>query len=114
MKKLFLVIVAVFIILPSLQAQSNVNSYKYVIVPLQYKFLKGQNKYRLNTLTKQLFLKSGYEVYYDNQLLPDDVFQDRCLAMYVDVNEVEKAAEHIDTTEIVCSIRVTSEEWNHR
>ena len=90
MKKLFLVIVTVFIILPSLQAQSNVNSYKYVIVPLQYKFLKGQNKYRLNTLTKQLFLKSGYEVYYDNQLLPDDVFQDRCLAMYVDVNEVEK------------------------
>lgn len=90
MKKLFLIIVTVLIVLPSLNAQSEVNSYKYVIVPLQYKFLKGQNKYRLNTLTKQLFLKSGYEVYYDNQLLPDDVFQDRCLAMYADVNEVEK------------------------
>ncbi|MCA0133614.1 hypothetical protein [Winogradskyella alexanderae] len=90
MKKFFLLLLILSFTLTKTNAQAKVNTYKYVIVPLQYKFLKGQNAYRLNTLTKQLFLKSGYEVYYDNQLLPDDVFEDRCLAMYVDVNEVDK------------------------
>lgn len=90
MKKFFLSLILIAFVVSSINAQSKVNSYKYIIVPLQYKFLKGQNKYRLNTLTKQLFLNSGYEVYYDNQLLPKDVFEDRCLAMYADVNEVDK------------------------
>ncbi len=90
MKKFFLSLILIAFVVSGINAQSKVNSYKYIIVPLQYKFLKGQNKYRLNTLTKQLFLNSGYEVYYDNQLLPNDVFEDRCLAMYADVNEVDK------------------------
>ena len=90
MKKIIVSLIVTAFLATSVNAQAEVNSFKYVIVPLQYKFLKGQNKYRLNTLTKQLFLKSGYEVYYDNQLLPDDVFEDRCLAMYADVNEIEK------------------------
>ena len=41
-------------------------------------------------MTKQLFLKSGYEVYYDKQLIPADLFEDRCLAMYADVNEIDR------------------------
>ena len=28
----------------NLQAQKSINDYKYVVVPLQYEFLKGQNQ----------------------------------------------------------------------
>jgi hypothetical protein len=89
MKKLLSILLICCFALLKVYSQTEVNSYKYVIVPLQYKFLKGENKYRLNTLTKQLFLKSGYEVFYDKQLYPEDLFKDRCLAMYADVNEVD-------------------------
>lgn len=90
MKKIVSILIICCFALLKVNSQTEVNSYKYIIVPLQYKFLKGENKYRLNTLTKQLFLKSGYEVYYDKQLIPADLFEDRCLAMYADVNEIDR------------------------
>lgn len=89
MKKIVSILIICCFALLKVNSQTEVNSYKYIIVPLQYKFLKGENKYRLNTLTKHLFLKSGYEVYYDKQLIPADLFEDRCLAMYADVNEID-------------------------
>jgi hypothetical protein len=70
-------------------AQNTVNDYKYVVVPLQYDFLKGQNVYRLNTLTKVLFKQHGFDVYFEKSELPTDLFEDRCLAMYADVHEVK-------------------------
>lgn len=90
MKKIVSILIICCFALLKVNSQTEVNSYKYIIVPLQYKFLKGENKYRLNTLTKHLFLKSGYEVYYDKQLIPADLFEDRCLAMYADVNEIDR------------------------
>ena len=70
-------------------AQTDLNNYKYVVVPLQYDFLKGQDVYRLNTLTKFLFKEGGYDVYFEKQQLPEDLFSDRCLALYADVKEVK-------------------------
>lgn len=69
--------------------QNTINDYKYVVVPLQYDFLKGQNTYRLNTLTKVLFQQHGFDVYFEKSELPEDLFEDRCLAMYADVQEVK-------------------------
>jgi len=69
-------------------AQKNINNYKYVVVPLQYDFLKGKNVYRLNTFTKYLFKQNGFDVYFTEEELPQDLFEDRCLAMYADVKEV--------------------------
>ena len=41
-------------------SQSELNSYKYVIVPDSYGFLKGvEDKYQLNALTQFLFEKNG-------------------------------------------------------
>jgi hypothetical protein len=70
------------------ESQTDLNNYKYVVVPLQYDFLKGQDVYRLNTLTKFLFKQSEFDVYFDKQELPDDLFKDRCLALYADVKEL--------------------------
>ncbi|WP_400080941.1 hypothetical protein [Winogradskyella sp. R77965] len=70
------------------ESQTELNNYKYIVVPLQYDFLKGQDVYRLNTLTKFLFKKSEFDVYFEKQQLPEDLFKDRCLALYADVKNV--------------------------
>ncbi len=70
------------------ESQTNLNDYKYVVVPLQYEFLKGQNTHRLNTLTKVLFKQGGFDVHFEKAELPEDLFENRCLALYADVHKV--------------------------
>ena len=41
----------------------SLNDYKYVIVPGKFDFLKESDKYQLNSLTKFLFEKYGFEAY---------------------------------------------------
>lgn len=66
-------------------AQS-INDYKAVIVPLKYDFIKTDNQYRLATLTKSNLLKAGFEAYYTNEQLPDEL-TDRCQVLYIDVKK---------------------------
>jgi len=63
-------------------AQKTLNDYKYVIVPVKYDTFDEENKYRLNTITKQNLLRVGFEVFYDNQDLPVEA-HDRCSKLYV-------------------------------
>lgn len=65
----------------------NVSDYKYIIVPAKFEFLKEANKYNLNALTKMVFEKQGYEVYYDNVSLPTEVAENRCKALFADMKE---------------------------
>lgn len=67
-------------------AQS-VNDYKYVVVPEKFEWLKEANEYNLNTLTKMIFEKEGFQVFYPTQKMPDELALDRCKALYADVNE---------------------------
>ncbi len=78
-----------FAIVAKSQNNHNINQYKYLVLPLKYDFLSSQDKYRLNTLTRYLFKKEGFDVYFDEESLPDDLFKDRCLALYGDVLEVK-------------------------
>jgi len=57
-------------------------NYKYVIIPAQFSFFDEINKYGLNELTKAFFQSEGFEVYYDNDKFPDELFKNRCLALY--------------------------------
>ncbi|MEP3837984.1 MAG: hypothetical protein ABJM36_10060 [Algibacter sp.] len=66
-------------------AQANLNNYKYVIVPNKYDFLKGKDQYQLNSLTKFLFEKYGFEVVMEGSNYPDQMIQNRCLALNSDV-----------------------------
>lgn len=85
-KKIVLVIAILFLSISAFsQASSSINDYKYLILPLQYDFVKGKNKYRLNTYTRFLFKQEGYLVYFDEEELPKDLFNNRCLALYGDV-----------------------------
>jgi len=66
-----------------------VNDYKAVIIPLKYDFLKSENQYRLQTLTKVNLVKAGFQAFYSNESIPAE-FNDRCSLIYVDVKN-EKA-----------------------
>lgn len=65
----------------------NVSTYKYIVVPEKFSFLKEANMYNLNALTKMVFEKQGYEVYYTNDVLPQDLAENRCKALYADMVE---------------------------
>jgi len=68
-------------------AQS-VNDYKYVILPTKFSFLKEDNQYNLNALTKSMLEKYGFTVFYSNENLPDEVGDYNCNKLYGDVQSV--------------------------
>ncbi|MFD1614639.1 hypothetical protein [Gelatiniphilus marinus] len=78
--KLFTTLLACFIF-TSAFSQSNLNDYKYVIVPKKFDFLKQENQYLLNSLTKFLFEKYGFSTLVEGGSYPDDFKQNRCLGL---------------------------------
>lgn len=87
-KKLVFIVAILFLSLKGF-TQKNINNYKYVVVPLQFDFLKGKDKYRTSTLLRHLFKNEGFIVYFDEEGLPEDLFKDRCLGMYVNLKDSE-------------------------
>jgi hypothetical protein len=82
--KFFSVLITCFIVV-SVFSQSNLNDYKYVIVPNKFDFLKEQDQYQLNSLTKFLFNKYGFEAIMEGDVYPVDLGGNRCLALRSDV-----------------------------
>lgn len=64
----------------------DINSYKAVIIPLKYDFLKMDNQYRLATLTKINLQKAGFVAFYTNETIPEE-YSDRCSLLSVDVKK---------------------------
>lgn len=58
-------------------------NYKYVVMPKKFSFFKEENRFNLNTITKSFFENQGFEVYFDNDVLPKELSENRCLALYV-------------------------------
>ena len=81
MKKQFLLLLVLVI---NYSYSQSVNDYKAVIVPVKFDFLKTENQYRLNTLTKFNLKKAGFEAFYTNETIPND-YSDRCSLLYIDV-----------------------------
>lgn len=92
-------------------------SYKYVIVPAEFEFLKEPNQYELNALTKFLLEKKGYEVYIEGEEGLKNVSGNRCEALLANVkNEsgmfvtrLQLVLKNCDNKEII-----VSEEGNSR
>lgn len=82
-KTLFFVLI--LFISNSLIGQS-LNEYKYVVVPSKFDFLKSENQYQLNDLTKFLFEKEGFVTIYDNLERPADLSNNACLGLSARVN----------------------------
>ena len=83
MKKLFLLLL---MLLAGVSYGQSVNDYKAVIIPLKYEFLKTDNQYRLNTLTKFNFNNAGFISFYATETVPAE-YNDRCSLLYADVEK---------------------------
>jgi len=66
------------------QAQSQFDDYKYIVVPKIFDGFKKENQYRTSTLVKYLFTKRGFTTIYDDNM-PTDLNSDRCLALYANL-----------------------------
>lgn len=64
------------------------NQYQYALVPAKFAFLKENNEYRLNSLTKALMQKYGFITYMEGDTIPNAIFNDNCNKLYVDVLNV--------------------------
>lgn len=99
MKLVKLLILALFLPVASVIAQT-LNEYKYVIVPAKYDFLKQENQYQLNALTKFLFEKEGFSVVYNNQEMPSELANNNCLGLNADV----KNESSLFTTKLIIEL----------
>lgn len=69
-------------------AQNSLNAYKYVIVPDKYDTFKEVDKYQLNSLTKFLFKKYGFQTLDKRESFPSEVINNPCLAVTAKLNNV--------------------------
>jgi len=63
-------------------AQTNLNDYKYVIVPKKFKGFKKENQYLTSTMVKFGLVQKGYAAVYDDAL-PEDLLVNRCLGLTI-------------------------------
>lgn len=49
-------------------AQQSMSDYSYIQVPETFEFLKGKDQHQVNSLTKFLFNKYGFNAYFENEL----------------------------------------------
>jgi len=87
MKKIGIIILMLLLLQFRAISQNNINNYKYIIVPTTYSFFNEEDKFQINSLTKFLFNKYGYNAFLQNETLPQDLINDRCLALYTNVIE---------------------------
>ncbi len=64
---------------------TNLSDYSYVIVPEQFDFLKGNDQYQMNSMTKFYLEKSGFNVFMANEA-PN---LNRCDGLYANVEELK-------------------------
>lgn len=67
-------------------AQKSINSYKYILVPKQFEFQKSSDEYQLNSLTKFLLERAGFNVFFSDESFPEDLASNRCSALIVSIN----------------------------
>jgi len=63
----------------------DLDAYKYIIVPKQYDFQKGEDRFQLNSLTKFLFTKKGFTTLMEGERQPDDLRSNPCLGARANV-----------------------------
>ncbi|MEO6347835.1 MAG: hypothetical protein ABIO60_07985 [Aquaticitalea sp.] len=93
-------------------SQSSVNDYKYIVIPSQFEFLNQRDQYQVNSLTKFLFNKYGYTAYLQDEELPEDLHNNRCLGLTANVvkdNAFLKTKLHIELKDCNNNVIMTSQ-----
>ena len=68
-------------------SQNTINSYKYVLVPPKFDFLRDGDEYGLNSTTRLLLEQKGFVVFWSNDNLPPALAANRCAALLVEVSQ---------------------------
>lgn len=68
----------------AMSQNTNLSGYSYVVVPEQFEFLTAKDQYKLNSMARFYFEKSGFNAYLAN-LAPN---ANRCDGLFADVEEV--------------------------
>jgi hypothetical protein len=77
--------IVLFLLFSAVGFAQNLNEYKYAMVPAKFSFLKDDNQYNLNLLTKMYLQKYGFETYYDNETYPTDFAATNCNKIFIDI-----------------------------
>lgn len=65
-------------------AQESLNGYKYVVVPEKFDFLKSEDLYQINSLTKFLLNKEGFVAFLEGEL-PEEAVYNPCMVLRANV-----------------------------
>ncbi len=98
--KIYSVLLVLFVAFTGL-AQHEINSYRYLIMPEKFAFLKQKDQFHLNTLAKMHFEKLGFIVYFDTETLPDSLVDSNCTKLFADV----ESAGNFITTKLQISLK---------
>lgn len=66
------------------QAQSQFDDYKYIVVSRRFDGFKKENQYQTSTLVKDLFTQRGFTTVYEDKI-PTDINTNKCLGLYVNL-----------------------------
>ncbi len=86
MKKNIISLGVLFLFVAVTFAQNSLNAYKYIIVPDKFDDFKEADKYQLNSMTKFLFEKYGFQTLSENKAYPAEVMNNPCLAVTAKLN----------------------------
>ncbi len=69
------------------QETLDLSPYKYAIVDNRYDFQREDNSYNINEYVKFLFEKKGFIVVFDNGVIPEELVNNPCLGLKVDLQD---------------------------
>jgi hypothetical protein len=86
----FSIFIFAFSFLSIFSQEENINNYKYIIVPERFEFQKSEDSFQINSLTKFLFTKYGFEAIISSEKFPEDLMRNRCLSLTAILNDNSK------------------------
>lgn len=80
-------LLALLFVAVAAHAQTNLNNYKYVLVPERFDCQKEDNQYALNTIAKMLLEDKGFVALMSNDQTPPEVAANKCNALKAEVTQ---------------------------
>lgn len=84
MRQFIVIIFMCLLGLPAISQNKDLSSYNYVVVPDNFEFLGGEDKYQLNSMAMFYFDKSGFNAY----LASKTPNANRCSGLFADVEKL--------------------------
>lgn len=112
MKK-FSIIFLFLILTISTHAQSGINDYIYAQLPSKLEFQESKNEYRINSTIKMFFEQRGFTVFYEDDILPQEVAFSNCNKFFINVvknSTLFSTKLKIEIKDCTNKVLVTSEE----